>query len=163
MKTYSQDFSNKGKEFWIAYSYHVGMNSGNPPTMTLYLTCDVTTTYTVEIFGVTTLSSGTINANQVIPVVIPTTYFINGDGLFTGRAIRVSAVKPIVVYSFITRNQASAASLCLPTNVLGKEYYASSFTQNSNENNSNSYITIVGVEDNTTVENDTSTEENITA
>lgn len=152
MKTYSQDFSNKGKEFWIAYSYHVGMNSGNPPTMTLYLTCDVTTTYTVEIFGVTTLSSGTINANQVIPVVIPTTYFINGDGLFTGRAIRVSAVKPIVVYSFITRNQASAASLCLPTNVLGKEYYSTSFTQRSNEDQSNSYITIVAVEDNTNIE-----------
>ncbi|MBK8952865.1 MAG: IgGFc-binding protein [Chitinophagaceae bacterium] len=42
--------------------------------------------------------------------------------------------------------------MCLPTNVLGKEYYSSSFTQNSNENNSNSYITIVGVEDNTSVE-----------
>jgi gliding motility-associated-like protein len=149
--SYSQDFSNKGKEFWLAYSYHVGMN-GNNPTMTLYLTSDVTTTYTVEIFGVTTLSTGTINANQVVPVVVPNTYFINGDGTFNGRAVRVTAVKPIVVYSFITRNQASAATLCLPLNVLGKEYYATSFTQVSNENNSNSFVTIVGVEDNTSIE-----------
>ncbi|MBK8952864.1 MAG: hypothetical protein IPM85_11860 [Chitinophagaceae bacterium] len=104
MKTYGQDFSNKGKEFWLAYSYHVGMSGGSgSPAMTLYLTSDVTTTYSVDIFGVTTVQSGTINANQVISVPIPNTYFINGDGLFTGRAIRVSAVKPIVVYSFITR------------------------------------------------------------
>ena len=149
--SYSQDFSNKGKEFWLAYSYHVGMN-GNNPTMTLYITSDVTTTYSVEIFGVTTLSAGTINANQVVPVVIPNTYFINGDGTFNGRAIRVTAAKPVVVYSFITRSQASAATLCLPLNVLGKEYYSTSFTQISNESNSNSFITIVGVEDNTSVE-----------
>lgn len=24
----AQDFSNKGKEFWIPYSYHVGMSGG---------------------------------------------------------------------------------------------------------------------------------------
>ena len=150
--SYSQDFSNRGKEFWLAYSYHVGMNGGGNPVMTLYLTSDVTTTYNVEVFGVTTLSTGTITANQVVPVVIPNTYFVNGDGNFNGRAIRVTAVKPIVVYSFITRSQASAASLCLPTSVLGKEYYSTSYTQISNENNANSYITIVAVEDNTAVE-----------
>ncbi len=151
--SYSQDFSNKGKEFWLAYSYHVGMSGGSgTPVMTLYITSDVTTTYNVEIYGVATIQAGTVNANQVIPVIIPNTYFVNGDGLFNGKAIRVTGVKPIVVYSFITRTQASAATLCLPTNVLGKEYYSASFTQVSNESNANSYITIVGVEDNTSVE-----------
>lgn len=149
----AQDFSNKGKEFWLAYCYHVGMvNPGGAPAMTLYITSDVATTYTVEIYGVTTIATGPIAANQVIPVTIPNTYFINTDGLTTGRTIRVSAPKPIVVYSFITRSQASAASLCLPTNVLGREYCASSFTQVSNEANASSYITIVAVEDNTSVE-----------
>ena len=151
--SHAQDFSNKGKEFWIAYCYHVGMvNAGGAPAMTLYITSDVATTYTVEIYGVTTLASGPIAANQVIPVTIPNTYFINTDGLTNNRTIRVTAVKPVVVYSFITRSQASAASLCLPTNVLGKEYYASSFTQISNEANASSYITIIAVEDNTNVE-----------
>lgn len=149
---FTQDFSNKGKEFWLAYSYHVGMSGGGNPTMTLYITSDVNTSYNVEIYGVTTLQTGNILPNQVISVVIPTAYFINIDGLLSNRAIHVTAAKPIVVYSFITRSQASAASLCLPVNVLGKEYFATSFTQISNENNSNSYITIVGVEDNTTVE-----------
>ena len=101
-KSHAQDFSNKGKEFWLAYCYHVGMvNGGNPVTMTLYVTSDVATTYTVEIFGVTTLSTGPIAANQVIPVIIPNTYFINGNGVFNNRTIRVTALKPVVVYSFI--------------------------------------------------------------
>lgn len=148
----SQDFSNKGKEFWLSYSYHVGMSNGQPPTMTLYLTCDVTTTYTVEIFGVTTIQTGTISAGAVVPVVIPTAYFINNEGLFTSKAIRVTADKNITVYSYITRSAVSGATLCLPTTVLGREYYSANFTQVSNENNSNSYFTIVAVEDNTTVE-----------
>ncbi|MBM3413278.1 MAG: hypothetical protein FJY19_07925, partial [Bacteroidetes bacterium] len=81
-KLEAQDFSNKGKEFWIPYSYHVSMaGSGTGVVMTLYITSDVTTTYTVEIFGGTTLQSGTINAGQVVTCIVPNTYFINGSGL----------------------------------------------------------------------------------
>ena len=153
---FAQDFSNRGREFWVAYSYHVGMlNPGGAPAMTLYLTSPVATTYTVEAFGAAgpPISTGNINANQVVSVIIPNTYFIDVNGLApAGRAIRVTAADPIAMYSFITRSSASAATLCLPTNVLGREYVASSFTQVSNEANSCSYITIIGVEDNTTVD-----------
>jgi len=153
LRVSSQDFSNKGKEFWLAYCYHVGMvNPGGTPTMTLYLTSDVATTYNVEIFGGANLQSGSIAPGQVITTDIPSTYFINDEGTFTNKAIRVTAANPIVVYSYITRSQASGATLCLPTTVLGKEYYSMNFSQVSNEPNSNSYITIIAVEDNTTVE-----------
>jgi gliding motility-associated-like protein len=149
----AQDFSNKGKEFWLAYCYHVGMiNPGGPPTMTLYITSDVATTYTVEIYGGAVIQSGSIAAGQVVTATVPPAYFINDEGLFTNKAIRVIAAKPVVVYSYITRSQASGATLCLPTSVLGKEYYSMNFTQASNEANSYSYLTIVAVEDNTTVE-----------
>jgi len=148
----AQDFSNKGKEFWLSYSYHVGMGGGGPPTMTLYLTSDAATNYTVEIYGVTLIQTGAITAGQVVSVDIPNSYFINNEGLFTNRAIRVTGDKPLVVYSYITRSSASGATLCLPTNVLGREYYSVNFSQASNEPNSNSYFTIIAVEDNTTVE-----------
>lgn len=151
--TSAQDFSNKGKEFWLAYCYHVGMvNGGGQPAMTLYITADVNTNYKVEVYGNSVLQTGTISAGQVITVLIPTSCFINGEGLFTNKAIRVTADKPVVVYSYITRDAASGATLALPTNVMGKEYYAMSFTQASNEKNSSSYFTIVAVEDNTTVQ-----------
>ena len=149
---FSQDFSNKGKEFWISYSYHVGMSGGGNPVMTLYITSDVNTNYSVEIYGVSTLQSGTITAGQVVSATIPTTCFINNEGLFTGRTIRVITDKNSVVYAYITRNAVSGATVCLPTQVLGKEYYSTNFTQISNELNSNSFFTIIAVEDNTTVE-----------
>src|ERR671912_1190421 len=95
----SQDFSNKGKEFWLAYSYHVGMiqTGGGAPAMTLYLTSDVNTNYNVEIYGLASLQSGNITAGQVMTVNIPNTYFINDEGTFTNKAIRVTGDKPIVV------------------------------------------------------------------
>ena len=151
-KASAQDFSNKGKEFWLAYCYHVGMLGGGVPKMTVYITSDVATTYTLEIYGVATISTGTLTPGQVIPIIIPINYFIDNEGTFTNRTIRVFAAKPVVVYSYITRSAASAGTLCLPTNVLGKEYYSMNFTQVSNENNSNSFFTIIAVEDNTSVE-----------
>ena len=149
---FSQDFSNKGKEFWIAYSYHVGMQNPPAPTMTLYITSDVNTNYTVEIFGVTTIQTGSISAGQVVSVIVPTAYMLTAGGLYTGKTIRVTTDKNSVVYAYITRSAVSGATVCLPTPVLGKEYYSMNFTQVSNEPNSNSFITIVAVEDNTTVE-----------
>jgi len=151
---FSQDFSNKGKEFWIPYSYHVGMSQGsaNYPTMTLYITSDLTTNYKVEIYGVTTIQTGNIAGGQVVSVVVPTTYILNSGGLFAGKTIRVLTDKNSVVYAYITRSAISGATVCLPTPVLGKEYYSMNFTQVSNDPNSNSYITIIAVEDNTTVE-----------
>lgn len=152
--SYAQDFSNKGKEFWLAYCYHVGMVNTpiNQQVMTLYMTSDQTTTYTVEIYGVTTISTGTINAGAVVSVIIPTTYVIDNDGLFNNKAVHITAAKNIAVYAYETKAAVSGATLCLPVPVLGKEYFSANFTQVSNENNANSYFTIVAIEDNTTVE-----------
>ncbi len=128
------------------------MSNGGYPTMTLYITSDANTNYTVEVFGVTTIQTGTITAGQVVSVIVPTLYFINNEGKFTGKTIRVLTDKNSVVYSYITRSAVSGATVCLPTPVLGREYYSVNYTQLSNEPNSNSYFTIIAVEDNTTVE-----------
>jgi len=148
---HAQDFSNRGKEFWIPYSYHVGMGGGNV-VMTLYITSDVATNYLVEIFGGATLQSGSINAGQVITCIVPNSNFITGSGLFANKTVRVTAEKPVVVYSYITQSAVSGATVCLPTNVLGNEYYSMNYTQISNSPNSNSYFTIIAIEDNTIIE-----------
>lgn len=153
--TLAQDFSNKGNEFWIPYSYHVGMvpySASNPVVMTLYLTSDITTTYDIEIYGGASLQSGTINAGQVLTCIVPVTAFIDNEGIFKNKTVHVTAKNPIVVYSYITQNAVSGATLCLPTNVLGREYVSINYTQVSNSPNSNSYFTIIAVEDNTQVE-----------
>lgn len=154
----AQDFSNRGKDFWITSGWHYAMGTGSPPAMTLSLTSDVNTTYSIEAYGVGVFASGNIIANQVTNVDVPSTYFTytppsgGGNGLFTGKAIHVTAARPIVVYSFTTQALSSAATLCLPTNVLGKQYYAASYTQVSANATANNFITIIAVEDNTVVE-----------
>jgi gliding motility-associated-like protein len=147
----AQDFSNKGKEFWIPYSYHVGAG-GASLVMTLYITSDVNTSYQVAIHGGVTLQSGNLTAGQVVTCIVPNTYFVPDEGLYSGKAIVVTSDKGVVVYSYITQSAVSGATVCLPTNVLGREYFSVNFTQVSNQANSNSYFTIIAAEDNTTVE-----------
>jgi gliding motility-associated-like protein len=120
--------------------------------MTLYITSDVNTNYTVEIYGGASIQTGSITAGQVVQVAVPNANFLNAAGKFTGKTVRVTSDRGVVVYSYITLSAQSGATVCLPTNVLGREYYSMNFTQLSNENNSNSYFTIIAVEDNTTVE-----------
>ena len=151
---YAQDFSNKGKEFWIPYSYHVAMLNGsaNSLYMTLYITSDMATTYNVEVYGGAVIQSGSLTAGQVVTVNIPNTLFLTGSGLVSGKTVRVTADKPVVVYSYISASAVSGATVCLPTNVLGREYVSMNYTQISNEGRSNSYFTVIAVEDNTLVE-----------
>ena len=158
---YSQDFSNKGKDFWIGYGNHVRMfnNSPWPQTaciggvcpekMQLYITSDVNTSGNVDIPGVGFSQSFSVSANQITTIDIPRSAALNDEGLFN-RGIHVTALKPIVVYSFIYVNAVSGATVCLPTNTLGREYYSVNFKQLSNEPNSHSYFFVVAADTGTT-------------
>lgn len=148
--SFGQDFSNKGTDFWIAYTAHI---DGTSSRMALYISSDVNTSGEVQLDGKTI--PFTVTANQATTVQIsPKTYNVynaQSDGINTGYGIHVIAQKPIVVYAHILNAARSGSTLVLPTNVLGKEYIALAYKQTA-QNNSKSQITVVGVEDNTTVE-----------
>lgn len=132
---FAQDFSNKGKDFWIGYGNHVRMIAGNPAEqMQLYITSDVTTTGNVSIPSVGFNQNFNVAANQIIIINIPRSAALLNDGLYD-HGIHVVAEKPIVVYSFIYVNNVSGATLCLPTSTLGRSYYSINYTQISNEPN----------------------------
>ncbi|HZH00990.1 MAG TPA: IgGFc-binding protein, partial [Flavisolibacter sp.] len=147
----AQDLSNKGKDFWIGYGNHVRMfNGGNQlEAMQLYITSDVNTTGTVSIASIGFSQSYTITANQITTIDIPRTAALMDHGLFD-HGIHVTAAKPVVVYSFIYVNAQSGATVCLPTNTLGREYYSVNFDQISNEANSASYFFVVAADTGTT-------------
>lgn len=150
----SQDFSNKGKEFWIGYGNHQQMYAGNTQGMSLYITSDVNTQVTVSIAGVGFLNVYNITANQITTVTIPNTAVLDAEGL-SNKGIHVVADKPVVVYAHIYFASVSGATLCLPATTLGREYYSVNFTQVAQDNlnsNSYSYFFVVATEDNTTVE-----------
>ena len=158
---FSQDFSNKGKDFWIGYGHHVRMFNNAPwpqancisgvcpEKMQLYITSDVNTTGNVDIPGVGFSQSFSVTANQITTIDIPRSAALNDEGLYN-RGIHVTALKPIVVYSFIYVNAISGATVCLPTNTLGREYYSVNFKQLSNEPNSHSYFFVVAADTGTT-------------
>ncbi|MGB8194747.1 MAG: PKD domain-containing protein [Chitinophagaceae bacterium] len=148
---YTQDFSNKGKEFWIGYGNHVRMYQGNSQQMVLYITSDVSTNGIVEIPGLSWSTSFNVTANQITTVSIPQSAILNDEGFFNA-GIHVVAQRPVVVYGHIYNSAVSGATLCLPVTTLGREHISINYTQVSNEGDSYSYFFVVATEDNTTVE-----------
>lgn len=159
-KVWGQDVSNKGKDFWLGYGYHVNM-AGNPTgggtqDMVLYFTSDKNANVKVEIPGVNYSQTYTVTANQVtttspIPKTGATDARIYTTGTFN-RGIHVTSDVPIVAYAHIYNASVSGASLLFPTNTLGKDYYSINYTQSSNQAQANSFFFVVATEDNTTVE-----------
>lgn len=148
---YSQDFSNKGKEFWIGYGNHASMFSTGGQRMSLYITSDVNTSGTVSIPGIPWTQPFTVTANQVTRVTIPQAAALTQEGMYN-LGIHVVAQRPVVVYGHIYDLNASGATLCLPVNTLGREYVSINYQQASNTSDSYSYFFVVATEDNTTVE-----------
>lgn len=152
----AQDFSNKGKEFWISYAAHI---DGTGSTMGVYITSDVAASgtvtvgtqsvpYTVSANSVTRIfigSSGTVNASNAA------VYLSTQDGIQTGAAIHVTSDKPVAVYAHIIRTSRSGATLVLPVNVWGKEYVAPSY-RNTGGSASYGEINVMAAEANTVVE-----------
>ena len=148
---FSQDFSNKGKDFWVGYGNHVRMfNAGTAETMQIYLTSDVSTTGNVSITSIGFTQNFTVTANQITVINIPRTAALLDEGLYN-HGIHITALKPVVAYGFIYVNAISGATVFLPTNTLGKDYFTLNYTQVSNEPNTYSYFFVEAVETGTTV------------
>jgi gliding motility-associated-like protein len=154
----AQDFSNKGKEFWLGYGYHVNMpaSAGNSQEMVLYFTSDKNATVKVEVPGIQYSATYIVTANQVttsspLPKTGAQDSRISAPGVFD-RGIHITSDVPVVAYAHIYNASVSGASLLFPTNTLGKDYYSVNFTQSSNATNANSFFFVVATEDNTSVE-----------
>lgn len=141
--SYAQDFSNKGKEFWLCFPQHVP-SGNNLATLSIWITSDRASSGTI------TMSNGAFSANfniaanglQEIQIPHSAAHISNGEsGLVIKKSIRIKTnpgQPPVVAYAQQWGASRSAATLLLPTNVLGKKYYAVSFTQSGS--NQGSYI-----------------------
>ena len=158
----AQDFSNKGKDFWLAYPDHV---NGTQSVMGIYITSDVNATGTIKAGSVTIpftvtpntvtrrfLGSGTgVDASNV--GIVNTL----AEGIQPNSGIQVTSDQPVVVYAHIIFAARSGASLLLPVNVLGREYVVPSYRNSGNTagqgiNAGFGQVTVVAPEPNTTIE-----------
>jgi gliding motility-associated-like protein len=147
--------SNKGTEFWTCYMDHInGATGASASSMILYITSDLATTGTVSFADGTASIPFTVTPNAVTFVTIPSNQFLGTEGQFT-KGIHITSVKAIAVYAHIYASAVSGATLLLPVNNIGKDYYSINYTQSSNSGTNNpSYSTfdIIATADSTTVE-----------
>lgn len=151
----AQDFSNKGKEFWLCFPSHTP--SSNLGQMALFITSDKNSSGTISVGSYSINFS--VTANQVSgPFNIPYTEahlsFNNVNPPLKpnkGIHVQVDAGKPaVVVFAHIYAGFRSQASLILPVATLGRKYYATSFWQNSTAN-SKSQFQVIATAPNTQV------------
>ena len=151
---FAQDFSNKGKDFWVGYGYHVNMFGsaiGGTQQMVLYFATDQVTTITITIPGVgytqtlTSPAGNNVLTSAVIPKTGPQDAKLSVDGL-SNRGIHITSDKPMVSYAHIYNASISGATILYPTNTLGKEYYSINYKNWSNATNSNCWFYVVATD-----------------
>jgi len=160
----SQDFSNKGTEFWVGYGSHVSMYNSNGtvnPTgggqnMVLYFTSDRNANVTVEIPSIGWSNSYTVTANQVtttatMPKTVGQDSRITDEGK-SGKGIHITSDVPIIAYAHIYNASVSGATLLFPVNTLAREYYSINYKQVSNQSYSYCFSYVIATEDDTNVE-----------
>jgi gliding motility-associated-like protein len=154
----AQDFSNKGKDFWLCFPSHVPNKRGSTTffaRMSLFITAEKNSSGTVTVPGVFS-SSFIVTAGGVTEIDIPyniahITTAEAGKVVRKGINVKTDAGKPaVVVYAHIYAGFRSAASLILPAAVLGKKYYSMNAPQLSVDGSKSQFV-VVAKEANTTV------------
>jgi gliding motility-associated-like protein len=146
---FSQEKSNKGKEFWLGFMNHI---EGTDAGMSLYITSDSNTTGTVSVPGQSWSTNFSVTANSLTIVTIPSaTAYINCSDCIQNKAVNVTAAKDVIVYAHHYEGNKSDATLVLPARTQGKEYYVMAYEQSSPSNGGRSEFIIVASKDSTVV------------
>jgi gliding motility-associated-like protein len=158
-----QEFTNKGKDFWLCFPTHVPSNA--IAKMSLFLTSDQNSSGTITVGTFST--TFTVTANQVttgidIPYNVAHIAYTEAGTPIKNKGIHVvvdNGKPSVVLYAHIYASARSEASLILPTEVLGKKYFSVNYVQNSGTGNFpvgssqpfRSQFNVLAVEANTTV------------
>jgi len=160
---FSQDFTNKGKDFYLCFPQHVP--SGANANLSIWITSDLPSSGTITTANGAFSATFNILANGLAEVLVPYSAAALSNGESTTEfatqilkksiRIQVDPGKPAVVaYVQQWGNNRSAASLLLPVTVLGKKYFAISANQDGASSGSNlarSQFQIIATKDNTVV------------
>ncbi|MBK7289473.1 MAG: PKD domain-containing protein [Chitinophagaceae bacterium] len=147
--SYGQDFSNKGKEFWVAYGYHASTTTNQ---MVLYFAAEQTTNVTVNIPGVGYTQNYVVPANTTIAsAAIPRAgaqdvRLLAESTIPEDKGIHITSDYPIVAYAHIYNGSVSGATILFPKNTLGKEYYSVNYENISNVSGANCWVYVVAAD-----------------
>lgn len=145
----AQVFSTKGREFWVSFMQNSELQNIQ---LALFFSADSTTSVTVEIPGQAPVTQTvTPSSTTRINVTRSTATYNNVSNTIQNSGIRITANNPISVYAFNTEATSTDATLILPVESLGNEYYTFNRQFNTSQN-WNSQIMVIGTNDNSQVE-----------
>ena len=144
----SQDFSNRGTDFWVGFQGHT---DGTVSKFKLYITSDVNTSGTVSVPLQGWSQPYTVVANTITIVQVPSaTAYVGCSDCMEQKGIHLVSNDKVAAYAHIYASARSDATLMLPTDALGIEYYAMCFTQATGGQRSE--FMVVAIEDSTKVQ-----------
>ncbi len=151
IKTFGQNVSNEGTDFWAVFPTHVpsGISDAN---IVVFVTSKFDSEVTVSC-GAGYSQTRRIPANTAIEFdVTRAEAYINfseKNSVLRNRGIHIQVTpgrQKVSAYAHIYAGFRSAASLILPYETLGQNYYSMNYTQVGSGDN---YLALVAVEDNT--------------
>lgn len=159
-KAIAQSTSNEGLDFFAVFPTHVAANlNGFRPlaNYSIFITGKEASSGVVSV-GNWTQRFNLLQANTVIEVQIPRNeaYINNFEAgqVLQNRAIRVQVDpgKPkVVVYGHIFAGARSAASLILPKEALGQQYFSMNYVSGNTLDGGHNFIVLVASEPNTKI------------
>lgn len=146
---FGQIFSTKGTDFWFGF-----MENYQTPSPTVYISSDVATSGTISIPGQTFSQNFTVAANSTTAISIPAAQGVTTTNqTVQAKAIHVVSNDPVTVYGLNYEAYSSDASIILPTQTLGIEYYTINVTPALlNSSNIPTEFMVVGVQNGTQIE-----------
>jgi gliding motility-associated-like protein len=165
----AQNLSNRGREFWVGYGHHQFMEPGqsNSQEMVLYFSAEQAASVKVTIKG----RAGTLVKTYNVPAntVIASDYMpkagtydcrlydlppsfggSGGEGVY-GQSIHIESDVPIVAYAHTFGSASSGATMLIPVETYGHQYYSLNSAQ-TYASNCFSWAYVVAAHDNTVVE-----------
>ncbi len=169
LEGFSQNLSNRGREFWVGYGHHQFMEPGqnNSQEMVLYFSAEAAANVTVTVRGrtATQVTNYTVPANTVIASSfmpkggandcrlfdVPPSFGGNGgEGKFI-MSIHIESDVPIVAYAHTFGSASSGATMLMPVETYGYTYVSINSRQ-VYANNCFSWAYCVASHDNTVIE-----------
>lgn len=151
----AQNISNEGREFWTVFPTHDA--SSTLAVMDVNITSKSNSVVTVSCGSYSETKE--IPANRVITFFVPreNSYIndFNSNDVLTNRGIHIVVPddKPkVVAYSHVYAGNRSAATLILPYDALGQQYFSMNYTQDpSNNTVSKNFLVVVAADDDTDI------------
>ncbi|WP_268121639.1 gliding motility-associated C-terminal domain-containing protein [Roseivirga pacifica] len=150
----------EGTEFWLGFMENNDAQS--PSVLEIFITAKSEANVKLEIFTNGTTKNFTVQPgnthSEVISVEPSNSFAASLSGNIENKAIRITADRKISVFAFNNRINSADATVVLPKNSLGNEYYAVAYYEDPPFNdqvgidNSPSEILVVSPQDGTTIE-----------